>query len=144
MGLSALQSFSQDKAISMRSKQFFTPSRFRDFLSWVSSSTAHISDGEYVRTFTSDCQLRPQTDLNAAVFRVSSYPLDDFLPPKAYATMLQATSTHEVDATACWNPKRNRIILSNDSFLSCCLIMERGYLLDNVSNVLNFRGLLLR
>jgi hypothetical protein len=82
MGLSALQSISQDKAIMMRARQFFTSSRFLDFLSWVFSSTAHISNGEYVRTTTSDCQFRPQTNLNVTVFRVSFHPLDDLLPPK--------------------------------------------------------------
>jgi len=86
--------------------------------------------------------LRPKADLNAAVFRVSFYPLDGFFRSKP-TQIDKPTSTHEVFTSAFPSLEKNQIFLSKVLFLSCYWGRLRGYLLGIVSITVSSRGFVL-
>jgi hypothetical protein len=95
----------------------------QDYLSWVFPSSAHISIGKYVRTITFDRWLWPKASLDAAVFRVSFYPLDGLFLPMPTQTVCQSTSTLEVHTSVLQNLSQNRVFLSKSP--SSLVIGER-------------------
>jgi hypothetical protein len=77
MGLSALQSFSQDNAITEYSERFFALNA-QKITSLEFSPLQHISVLKDTSGFFPVRWSWPDTNLTAAVFRVSFYPLDGF------------------------------------------------------------------
>jgi hypothetical protein len=81
MGLSALQSFSQDNAIARDSERFFALNA-REITSLEFSPLQHVSALKDTSGFFPVRWSWPDTNLTAAVFRVSFYPPDGFFLSK--------------------------------------------------------------